>query len=300
MAHPRLKSIRSPDDIFRADKILERSVEIGEQTVGRGTIQPGWRWSVDVKPIVGTPSCTFRHLGLVLSGRMHVRMDDGTELEVGPDDVFEIPPGHDAWVSGDEPLETVEFAGIFGFGRPTAGESFVATVVVTDVVDSTATIERLGERAWRSTQAAHYDQIRRVLDRHRGVQVATTGDGMLATFDGAARAIRAASEVHVGAERLGLRVRVGMHTGEVEPVPGNIRGLAVHVASRIMAAAGPGETLVSATVQEMVSADDIAFEDRGEHQLKGIATARRLFAARTRASGAAGEIGQLHDGDEVT
>ncbi|MBA2632090.1 MAG: hypothetical protein H0U86_03645 [Chloroflexi bacterium] len=282
MAHPRLKSIRSPDDIFRADKILERSVEIGEQTIGRATIQPGWRWSVDLKSTVGTPSCTFRHLGLVLSGRMHVRMDDGGEIEVGPDDVFEIPPGHDAWVVGDEALETVEFAGIFGFGRPAAGESFVATVLVTDVVDSTATIERLGERAWRSTQATHYEHIRRVLDRHRGVEVASTGDGMLATFDGAARAIRAAAEIHDGAERLGLRVRVGLHTGEVEPVPGNIRGFAVHLASRIVAAAAPGETLVSATVREMVSADDIAFEDRGEHQLKGIATPRRLFVARTR------------------
>jgi hypothetical protein len=74
MAHPQLKSVRSPDDVFRADKIVERSVEIGEQTIGRATIQPGWRWSVDIKPVVGTPSCTFRHLGIALSGRLHVVM----------------------------------------------------------------------------------------------------------------------------------------------------------------------------------------------------------------------------------
>jgi mannose-6-phosphate isomerase-like protein (cupin superfamily) len=118
---PILKSLRSPDDIFRANGIEERSVQAGEQTIGRATIQPGWRWSVDVMPHVGTPSCAVRHLGVVLRGRFHVRMDDGREIEVGPDDVFDIPPGHDAWVVGDETFETVEFAGVYGFGRPSPG-----------------------------------------------------------------------------------------------------------------------------------------------------------------------------------
>lgn len=105
---------------------------------------------------------------------------------------------------------------------------------------------------------------------------------VLATYEpwAPAEISHAASDIHAGAERLDLRVRVGMHTGEVEPVPGNVRGLAVHLASRIVAEAGPGETLVSSTVREMVSADDIIFEDRGDHQLKGVATPRRLFAAR--------------------
>ncbi|MEO5985887.1 MAG: adenylate/guanylate cyclase domain-containing protein [Candidatus Limnocylindria bacterium] len=280
MAHPRVKSIRSPDDMYRADKVVERSVEIGEQIIGRSTIQPGWRWSVDLKPTVGTPSCTFRHLGLVLSGRLHARMDDGTEIEVGPDDVFDLPPGHDAWVVGDEPFETVEIAGIFGFGRAAAGESFVATVLVTDIVDSTATIEQVGERAWKSTHTAHYGQIRRALDRYRGFEVATTGDGVLATFDSPARAIRAASAIHADAKELGLQVRIGLHTGEVEPVPGNVRGLAVHIASRVATVAKPGETLISSTVREMVTAEDIDFADRGEHTLKGVATPRQLWSAR--------------------
>jgi hypothetical protein len=84
MAHPQLKSLRSPDDLLRAERIVERSVRIGEQTIGRARLEPGWRWSTHLKPAVGTASCTFHHVGIVLGGRFHVRMDDGTELEVGP------------------------------------------------------------------------------------------------------------------------------------------------------------------------------------------------------------------------
>ena len=280
MTNPQLKSLRSPDDIFRGDKIVERSVQIGEQTIGRASVQPGWKWSVDLKPTVGTQWCTFRHVGLVLSGRLHVVMEDGRELEAGPDDVMDIPPGHDAWVVGDEPFETVEIAGIYGFGRPVAGETYVTSVLITDVVDSTATLERLGESEWRRVQAAHYEQMRRILDRHRGVEVTTTGDGMLATFDSPARAVRAAAEIHDGAELLGIQIRAGIHTGEVEPVPGNVRGLAVHLAARIAAAASPGETLVSSTVREMTTAPNMTFEDRGSHDLKGISAPRQLYAVR--------------------
>ena len=285
MPNPQLKSVRSPDDVFRAEKILERSVQIGEQTIGRATIQPGWRWSVDVKPTVGTPWCTFRHLGIALSGRFHVLMESGHEMDIGPDDVFDIPPGHDAWVVGDEQFETVEVAGIYGFGRRMPGETYVASVLYTDVVDSTAMVERLGEPEWRRVQAAHYEQMRRILDRHRGVEVTTTGDGMLATFDSPARAARAAAEIHEAAQRLRIRVRAGIHTGEIEPLPGNVRGLAVPLAARIAATAAPGETLVSSTVREMTTAPDLVFEDRGSHELKGINAPRQLYSVRVGVSG---------------
>jgi class 3 adenylate cyclase len=210
-------------------------------------------------------------------------MDDGREIDVGPDDVFDIPPGHDAWVVGDEPFETVEVAGIYGFGRAApGGQSYVTSILLTDIVDSTATIERVGREAWAEILDRHFDQVRRALDRHRGIEVNTTGDGILATFDGAARAARAAADIHAGAAQLGIRVWAGIHTGEVDPVPGNIRGMAVHLAARIAAAAGPGETLVSATTREVISAEDVVFESRGEHQLKGIENARTLFAVRPR------------------
>jgi class 3 adenylate cyclase len=283
MPGPFLKSLQSPDDLFQATGIDERSVQIGEQTIGRATVQPGWRWSTDVGPLVGTPSCMVRHIGLALRGRFHVVMDDGSQFEVGPDDVFDIPPGHDAWVVGEEPWETVEIAGIYGFGRPApGGRSYVTTILLTDIVDSTAISTRVGRDEWDRIISSHFAHARRALDRHRGVEVRTTGDGILATFDGAARAARAAIEIHQAAEALGIAIRAGIHTGEIDPVPGNIRGMAVHIAARIAATADAGETLVSATTREVISADDLVFEDRGAHALKGIEGVRMLFAVSPR------------------
>jgi class 3 adenylate cyclase len=233
-----------------------------------------------MRPVVGTPSCAVRHIGLALRGRLDVQFDDGRLLEVRPNDVFDIPPGHDAWVPGDEPFESVEIAGIYGFGRrASSGESYVASILVTDLVDSTRTLERLGPDAYQGLLAEHFERSRRELDRFRGVEVATTGDGLLATFDGAARAIRCASAIHDATRDRGMQLRAGVHTGEVEPIPGNIRGLAIHIAARVAALAHPGETLVSATTREVVAAEDIAFAERGVHELKGVAGERQLFAA---------------------
>jgi class 3 adenylate cyclase len=286
VAGPLLKNLRSPDDVFQAEGIREHSVQVGEQTIGRATIQAGWRWSVQIQPIVGTPSCMVRHLGLALSGRFHVRMDDGTEIDLAADDVFDIPPGHDAWVVGDEPFETVEIAGIYGYGRPApGGHSYVTSILLTDVVDSTATLERLGRDEWDRIISVHFEQARRAIDRHRGVEIRTTGDGILATFDGAARAVRAAFEMHDAARSLGIGIRAGIHTGEIDPVPGNIRGMAVHVAARIAGAAGAGETFVSATTRDVISAEDLTFEDRGSHQLKGVEGSRTLYSVRHRTLG---------------
>jgi class 3 adenylate cyclase len=280
VAGPLLKSLRSPDDLFRAELIEERSVQVGEQTIGRARVEPGWRWSEHVAPIVGTRRCMVRHVGLCLSGRFHVEMEDGAALELGPDDVFDIPPGHDGWVVGDEAWETVEIAGIYGFGRPAAGGGYLTTILISDLVDSTKMISRLGMAEWTRVLALHFEQNRRLIDRFQGVPVKTVGDGIIATFDGAARAVRAATGMHEAARSLGLTIRAGIHTGEVEAVPGDVRGLAVHIASRVAAAAQPSETLISATTRDVISAADLTFEDRGLHVLKGIEGQRQLFAAR--------------------
>lgn len=248
--------------------------------VGRTVFEPGWHWSEVVKPIAGTELCEYHHLGYCLSGRFRVVMRDGTEIEIGPNQVFEIPPGHDAWVVGDEPWITVDFAGMRSFARPTvgSGERVLATLLFTDIVDSTRLAERLGDSAWREKLSEHNEVVRFELDRFRGREVTTTGDGFLALFDGAERAILAAHNILQATDRVGLTVRAGVHTGEVELVPGNVRGVAVHVASRIVALAKPGEVLVSWTTRDLLFGSQFSFEDRGIHELKGISEPRALFA----------------------
>ena len=132
--------------------------------------------------------------------------------------------------------------------------------------------------------AQHNERVRWELDRFRGREVTTTGDGFLATFDGAERAVRCAQAICVGAHEIGLVVRAGVHTGEVELVPGNLRGLAVHIAARIVALAGPAEVVVSWTTRELLTGADFRFEDRGTHELKGIAGPRAVFAVTGAAS----------------
>jgi class 3 adenylate cyclase len=163
---------------------------------------------------------------------------------------------------------------------PTAEpDRVVVTVMFTDIVDSTATATRVGDRRWEHLLAEHDEVVRGALARFRGREVETTGDGFLATFDGPARAIRAAASMHAELVEHGLRVRVGLHTGECEVVGDHIRGIAVHIAARVMAQAGPGEILCSRTVKDLVAGSGFAFTDRGTHSLKGVADDWQLYAA---------------------
>jgi class 3 adenylate cyclase len=155
----------------------------------------------------------------------------------------------------------------------------LATVMFTDVVDSTARATSLGDRHWRELLDAHDAAVRRELVAFRGREVKTMGDGFLATFDGPARAIRCAAAIRAAAADLHLDIRVGLHTGEIEMRGDDIGGVAVHIGQRVSALAQPGEILVSSTVKDLVAGSAIAFEDRGEHQLRGIPGAWRLFAA---------------------
>jgi class 3 adenylate cyclase/esterase/lipase len=160
-----------------------------------------------------------------------------------------------------------------------ASERVLATVLFTDIVDSTAQASRLGDAAWRKTLDEHDHIVRRLIEHHRGRLVKTTGDGVLATFDGPGRAIHCALAMEPALARLNLSVRAGLHTGEVETRGDDIGGIAVHTASRVMSSAGAGEVLVSRVVADLVAGSNIHFSDRGEAQLKGIPGTWRLLAA---------------------
>jgi class 3 adenylate cyclase len=277
---------------FEVREFLLGSLEIfamDDVVVGRTIWEPGWRWSETVKPIAGTELCEYHHLGYSISGRFRIQMPDGTEMEIPPNFLFEVPPGHDAWVVGDEPWIAIDWAGMRSFARPVAGrgERLSATLLFTDIVDSTATAERIGDAAWRELLAQHNERVRFDLDRYRGREVTTTGDGFLALFDGAERAVLCARSICRGASDLGLMIRSGVHTGEVELVPGNVRGLSVHVAARMVALAGPGETIVSWTTRDLLIGTGLKFEERGVHPIKGLTEQRMVYAIVEATEGAA-------------
>jgi class 3 adenylate cyclase len=278
---PRLqrKNLAAPDVVRTFTLGHVDVVNLDETSIARFTWEPGWRWSKDVKPVVGTASCQNRHVGYVLSGTLHVQMDDGTDIEIRPGDVYEIPPGHDAWVTSDVTFDSVEVASAAVFGAPDdEDESMLATILFTDIVDSTAKLSRVGDAAWRRIVVAHNVLMRRELDRFRGREMGTTGDGFLALFDGAARAVKCAEAMTAAVRALDLEIRAGLHTGEVAIAGGQARGLAVHAAARVSALAGPGEVLVSSTTRDLLDGSGLSFVSRGEHELKGLAGARTIYA----------------------
>jgi class 3 adenylate cyclase len=160
---------------------------------------------------------------------------------------------------------------------PRAHETVLVTLLFTDIVGSTDMLARLGDAAWRDLVEQHHAVVRRVITRHRGKEVDTAGDGFFATFDGPARAVRAAVDIDAAVAPLGMSIRAGLHTGECEITDGKVAGIAVSTAARICALAGPHEVLVSSTVKELVAGSELRFTDRGEHTLKGIPEPRRIF-----------------------
>ncbi len=279
MPRLRYKRFATPDEARPLSKGRAVVVRLDETTVGRSEFDPGWRWSVDLGPIMGTTSCQVHHLGHAVSGLMRVRMDDGEELEIPPNSIYEIPPGHDAWVVGTEPWVTLEWtsAHIVGIGPGGAGERVLATVLFTDIVDSTSTLQRIGDQAWHELLRLHNARLRDDLNVFRGREVKTTGDGFLAVFDGPTRAVRCAIAMTRSADDLGLAIRVGIHTGEVEFVGDDVRGVAVHAAARVMSLAGPGEVFVTSTTKDLVDGSDVVLEEAGTHELKGLSGRRLIF-----------------------
>lgn len=257
--------------------MVQDVVEISGFTVGRTVFPPGWRWSKDMRPFVGGEWCMARHVGVVLSGRQTVELMDGTTYEIGPGDVFEIPPGHDGEVLGDEPIVCLDWSGIETFTRVRVGERVLAGLLMTDVVGSTEEAIRLGDDLWRNRLAEYHESMRRQLDRFGGREVDTAGDGFFALFDGGARALECAAAAVAAAEQDGISLRAGVHIGEVVVDATGARGMAVHEVARIVAVAEPGEILVSEATRMLVAGAAVSFEERGEHELKGLDGPRRLY-----------------------
>jgi class 3 adenylate cyclase len=156
----------------------------------------------------------------------------------------------------------------------------LATVLFSDIVGSTDRAAELGDRKWRDLLDAHDQAVRRQLERFRGREVKTTGDGVAATFDGPGRAIQCATAIRGAVRALDLKVRVGLHTGEIELRRNDVAGMAVHIGARVAAVAGPGEVLVSGAIPPLVVGSGIEFDDRGEHELKGVPGTWRLYAVK--------------------
>lgn len=281
MSDPAPKSFRAPDEIVRLPKLTAELVQVGELTVSRTVSEPGWRWSEHVRPSVGGDWCQVRHIGVIVSGRLGIVYPDGTEVVFGPDDVVDIEPGHDGFTVGDEPCVQIDWAGnrpFFASFLIGSRSRILATLLFTDIVDSTAMAARLGDLHWGELLATHFAGARAELERHGGREVKTTGDGLLATFDSPGQALRCAAAMRAIANRDGLQIRAGVHVGEVEVVGDDVRGVTVHEAARIMGAAGVGEIFVSELTRMLASSSGLAFEDRGTRTFKGLDGEWRLAA----------------------
>jgi class 3 adenylate cyclase len=217
---------------------------------------------------------------------IHCQGDTLIPLECGRFLAQNIPGARLVELPGQDHLffvhgQVADYVEEFVTGSVSAGESerVLATVLFTDIVGSTARAEQMGDRRWRDLLEAHDASVRRELARYRGSEVKSLGDGFLATFDGPARAVRCARAITEAVRPLKVRVRCGLHTGEVEIADKDVQGIAVHIASRISALAEADEVLVSRTVKDLVAGSGLHFEERGTHALKGIPEPMELYAA---------------------
>ena len=196
---------------------------------------------------------------------------------------LEMFPGadHVPWVGHTDDILGVIEEFLTGSRKADTGDRVLATILSTDIAGSTELVTRLGDRKWRDLLERHNTVVRRELQRYRGREIDTAGDGFFAAFDGPARAIRCAKAVVGGTAGLGVEVRAGLHTGECEVLGDKLTGIAVHTAARVATTASPGEVLVSAAVRDLVAGSGIIFTERGEHALKGLPDRLRLFAVES-------------------
>jgi pimeloyl-ACP methyl ester carboxylesterase len=236
------------------------------------------RFSSDLRPVL--PSIQVPTLVIHREGNRAAFVGHGRYLaEHIPEARYVELPGveHLPYV-GDSDAIVSEIEEFLTGMRRVEPERVLATILFCDIVQSTDLVSELGDRRWREVLDGYYAMIRRQVVRFSGREIKTIGDGFLATFDGPARAIRCAQAIRDGAQQLGLDVRVGLHTGEVERMGDDISGLAVHIGERVCASAGPAEVLTSRTVVDLVAGSGITFSDRGEHELKGVPDRWHLYA----------------------
>jgi class 3 adenylate cyclase len=236
--------------------------------------------SIDVRDIL--PTIRVPTLVIHRRGDRVVNWRAGRELAAQiPDARYVELEGNDhlPWAGDSESItgEVEEF--LTGARSVAEPDRVLATVMFTDIVGSTERAGDLGDARWRELLTAHHDAVRRELERYRGREVKTLGDGSLATFDGPARAIKCGHAITDAARSLGLEERIGLHSGEVEVLGDDVGGIAVHIAARVGALAGASEVLVTSTVKDLVAGSGIQFTDRGSQSLKGIPDEWRLFAA---------------------
>ncbi|HEY2938029.1 MAG TPA: adenylate/guanylate cyclase domain-containing protein [Gaiellaceae bacterium] len=225
----------------------------------------------DVLPAVRVPALVLHSPQLRESAVYASERIPGARLVEVPGDIY--VKGH-----GEELHGELERFARSAWGEPEP-DTVLATVLFTDLVGSTERAAELGDRAWTELVERHHAIVRRQLDRFRGRELDTAGDGFFAAFDGPIRAIRCAQGLAPSLRELGLEVRAGLHTGECERVGEKLGGLAVSIGARVASLAGPGEVLVSSTVKDLVAGSGIAFDDRGEHELKGVPGSWRVYAA---------------------
>jgi class 3 adenylate cyclase/alpha-beta hydrolase superfamily lysophospholipase len=238
-----------------------------------------WMAEVDLRPVL--PAIQARTLIVHRSGSPLYDLESAeVAVQLIPDARSVELPGTDAleYVGDADALMDVVQEFLTGAQPASDFDRSLATVLFTDIVGSTQTADRLGDRRWRYLLDEHHARIRRMLDRFRGTEVDTAGDGFFVTFDGPARAIRCACAIRDAVRELGIEIRAGLHTGEVEHRGTAATGLAVHVGARVASLAQASEVLVTSTVQMLVLGSGIGFADRGRHRLKGVPDQWQLFA----------------------
>jgi len=259
-------------------------VERAAGSPSRAVLKQKLVFDIDVRDVLAA----IRVPTMVAHTRQNLFADPGHALylldNIAGSRYVELPGGdHSPFTSedADELMDSIEEF-LTGSKHPAETDRALMTVAFTDIVGSTEMASELGDRRWRNLLEAHESIGRREIETARGRLVKSTGDGVMATFDGPARAVQCMQTIGEYLEPLGLPIRAGVHTGEVEVIGDDIGGIAVHVAARIAALAGAGEVLTSSTVRDLVAGSGLVFEDRGEQTLKGVSEPWRVFAATNR------------------